>query len=81
MSTLAYAQLTNAREAAPPGTSTTTSKPGIKTYMDAFAALVPAEVLTLHALIISATTHITEGTATGAQKAATVPRWTPKTGN
>lgn len=71
MSTLAYAQLTNAREAAPPGTSTTTSKPGIQTYMDAFAALVPAEVLTLHALIISATTKIVEGTATGAGKVAT----------
>jgi hypothetical protein len=28
----------------------------LKTYADAFAALVPAEVLTLHAVIISATT-------------------------
>jgi hypothetical protein len=58
MSTLAYAQLTNAREAATPGTSTTTNKPGMQTYLDAFAALVPAEVLTLHALIISVTTEI-----------------------
>ena len=58
MSTLAYAQLTNARDQALPGTSTTTSKPGIQTYMDAFAALVPAEVLTLHALVISYTTEI-----------------------
>ena len=59
MSTLAYAQLTNARESASPGTSTTTSTPGVQTYMDAFAALVPAEVLTLHALIISSTTKVT----------------------
>lgn len=55
MSTVAYAQLTNVREAATPGTSTTTGTPGLKNYVDAFAALVPAEVLTLHALIISRT--------------------------
>jgi hypothetical protein len=29
---------------------------GLKTYVDAFAALVPAEVLTMHAVIISVTT-------------------------
>lgn len=57
MSTLAYAQITNAREAASPGTSTGSARPGMQTYLDAFAALVPAEVLTLHALIISATTE------------------------
>jgi hypothetical protein len=57
MSTFAYAQLTNARELAIPGTSSTTSSPGINTYIDAFTALVPAEVLTLHAFIISATTQ------------------------
>lgn len=62
MSTLAYAQLTNAREASKPGTSTT-QKPGIQTYMDAFAALVPAEVLTLHGLIITATMGIPKASA------------------
>ena len=56
MSTLAYASLTTAREAAAPHTSTTQS-PGVGTYIDAFAALVPAEVLTLHAVIISYTTR------------------------
>jgi len=40
---------------APPGTSTTTSAPGIKTYVDALAALVPAEVLTAHAAILTFT--------------------------
>ena len=70
MSTLAYAQLTNAREAAPPGTSTTSSKPGVQTYMDAFAALVPAEVLTLHALIIAATTEIPKAAVAAASGAA-----------
>ena len=62
MSTLAYASLTTSREAAAPGTSITTS-PGVGTYIDAFAALVPAEVLTLHALIISYTMQ-TRGNAT-----------------
>lgn len=56
MSTVAYAQLTTKREEAAPGTSSTTSGPGIKSYVDAFAALVPTEVLTLHALIVAATT-------------------------
>jgi hypothetical protein len=63
MSTIAYAQLTNVREAAAPGTSTADGgTPGLRTYIDAFAALVPAEVLTLHALIIAATTKPAPGT-------------------
>lgn len=62
MSTLAYASLTTSREEAAPGTSTTNAKPGVGTYIDAFAALVPAEILSLHALIISyATTIDTQG--------------------
>ena len=58
MSTIAYAQFTTRREAAAPGTSTSASPPGVKTYVDALAALVPAEVLTLHALILSVTTKV-----------------------
>ena len=65
MSTIAYAALTNAREASPPGTSTTTNSPGMRTYIDAFAALVPAEVLTLHALIISVTTETVQKAVAG----------------
>jgi hypothetical protein len=57
MSTLAYAQLTNMRDLAAPGTSSTTS-PGVGTYADTLAALVPAEVLSVHALVISATTEM-----------------------
>jgi hypothetical protein len=56
MSTLAYAALTTKREESAPGTSQDKQAPGLKTYVDAFAALVPAEVLTVHALIISVTT-------------------------
>ncbi len=62
MSTLAYATLTTRREAAPPGTSTSQSPPGVKSYVDATAALVPAEVLTLHAVILSITTKTHQGT-------------------
>lgn len=62
MSTLAYAAFTTNREVAKPGSSRTTSPPGVSTYVDAFAALVPAEVLTLHALILSVTTKTADGT-------------------
>jgi hypothetical protein len=56
VSTLAFAALINRREDARPGTSATTGSPGVKTYVDALTALVPAEVLTLHGLILSVTT-------------------------
>jgi hypothetical protein len=69
MSTLVYAQLTNVREGAPPGESTTTSNPGLGTYVDALAALVPSEVLSLHALII-ATLSDTTNNVTPTLKAA-----------
>ena len=59
MSTIAYAALTTRREESSPGTSQDKQSPGMKTYVDAFAALVPAEVLTVHALIISVTTETT----------------------
>jgi hypothetical protein len=71
-------QLTNAREAAQPGTSTTTAKPGMQTHLDAFAALVPAEVLTLHALIISATTEIPKKVASGDGTVAVAARILPE---
>lgn len=56
MSTLAYAAFTSRRETASPGTSTSKNPPGVSTFVDALAALVPTEVLTLHALILSVTT-------------------------
>src|SRR5258707_15229924 len=58
MSTLAYAQLTTTRDVAPPQTSTSTSPPGMKSYVDVLAALVPTEVLTLHGLMLSVTTKV-----------------------
>jgi len=72
MSTLTYAALTTRREKASPGTSRTTSPPALRTYVDAFAALVPAEVLSLHALIISYTTTTTSaGKTTSITEAGT----------
>jgi hypothetical protein len=61
MSTLAYAAITRVREAATPGTSTTDKAPGVRTYVDALAALVPAEVLAAHATILTFTTHTSDG--------------------
>lgn len=52
MSTLAYGTLTTKREVADPGTSTGTEPPGVRTYIDALAALVPAEVLAAHAVLL-----------------------------
>lgn len=70
MSTLAYAALTTKREEAPPGTSKSSSAPGVGNYVDALAAIVPTEVLTLHALILSATTTISQGTTQITDKGA-----------
>jgi hypothetical protein len=75
MSTLAYAAMTRKREESKPGTSTTTSAPGVNTYVDALAALVPAEVLTAHAAILTFTTD----TVTNAAGKATVTITQPDT--
>jgi hypothetical protein len=50
-----YAAMTAKREEAQPKTSTTNS-PGVAMYVDALAALVPAEVLAVHAAILTFTT-------------------------
>lgn len=63
VSTLAYGALTRKREAASAGTSTTTAPPAVKTYVDALTALVPAEVLALHAFIIDGTTETKKNAA------------------
>ena len=55
MSTLAYAAMTSKREVARPGASTTSDAPGVQTYVDALAALVPAEVLTVHGAVLTFT--------------------------
>ncbi len=58
MSTIIYSSLSSQREKAPPpGAAGLKSQPGVSNYLDMVAALVPAEVLSLHAVIISFTTE------------------------
>jgi hypothetical protein len=51
VSTLAYSKLTTMREETSPPPPV--QKTGVKNYVDAMAALVPSEVLALHAVIVS----------------------------
>ena len=51
MSAFLYGDVTKKRLAADPKKSTDERPPGVKTYVDTFAALVPAEVLAVQALI------------------------------
>ena len=70
MSTLLYSHLTTQRQEAPEGTSTARAvdgaapeagKPGVSPFVDAMAALIPAEVLAVHAVLISLGTKTEEG--------------------
>jgi hypothetical protein len=56
MSTVAFGALTTRREKSDSGTSKSAQPPGLNSYIDILAALVPAEVLAIHALIIAAAT-------------------------
>ncbi len=58
MSTVAFAALTTKRDQSPAGKSFDESAPGLKPYVDVLAALVPTEVLTIHAAVLSLTTTI-----------------------
>jgi hypothetical protein len=61
VSTFAYAQITKQRMDAKPNASTSTDPPGVRTWVDALAALVPAEVLAAHATLIGYMTKINPG--------------------
>ena len=61
MSTLAYANLTNVRDDTNQLESVGGEKPGVNKYVDAMAALVPAEVLALHAMLITILTESKPG--------------------
>ena len=63
MSTVLYGAVSRERVRAEPKKSKTV-KPGVKTYVDALAALVPAEVLAVHAVVISFATETVDGTTT-----------------
>lgn len=61
MSSLMYGAITRKREEAPAGQSTDDKPPGLQTYVDALAALIPAEVLSAHAVVISNVTTTKDG--------------------
>ena len=69
MSTVAFGALTTRRENSDSGTSKSTQPPGLNSYIDILAALVPAEVLAIHAIIIAAVTTTTRGQTQIAQPA------------
>jgi hypothetical protein len=52
MSSILYGAMVAKREAAQPNESTDKEPPGVSSYLDSLAALVPAEVLALHAVIL-----------------------------
>jgi hypothetical protein len=56
MSTLAYAALTTKRSLAMPDTSSSTQAPGVSTWVDSLASLVPAEVLAVHGALLAVLT-------------------------
>jgi hypothetical protein len=56
MSSFVYGAVTRKREEAPKDASTTTSPPGVRTYVDTLTAIVPAEVLVLHAFMVEQAT-------------------------
>ena len=61
MSALFYGTLTRTRYDQPREASTTTGQPGVGTYLDVVTALVPAEVLAVHAVILSVVTSSKDG--------------------
>jgi hypothetical protein len=58
VSTIAFGAFTETRKTQAKGQSSTT-RPGLGTYIDVFAALIPAEVLAAHALILTLATETT----------------------
>jgi hypothetical protein len=63
MSSFAYGALTSKRQSAPSETSLQTNPPGLGTYADTLAALVPAEAILAHAALLELSTDTTgEGT-------------------
>lgn len=76
MSTLLYAARTRQRQAGVSTVSQTPATPGSSTWLDALVALVPSEVLVIHAIAIAAGTKTLEppsGTDDGAITIITRP--------
>jgi hypothetical protein len=60
MSTIAYGALERRREQAQPNTSDSVAPPSLTNYVDTLTALIPGEVLTLHAAMLTVTTSTVE---------------------
>ena len=73
MSTIAFAALTTRRDLAARQPQGAALSPNVKTYVDAVAALIPAEVLTVHAIVLSITTTTSKGSTGDATTAITDP--------
>ena len=76
MSALVYGAVTRKRDESPKDTSTTDKgQPGVKTYIDSMAALVPAEVLLIHGLIVESATETVKGPEGRSITTITEPGW------
>ena len=58
LSTVAFAQLTAARQETDPAAPPAEKKPGTSKYVDVLAAIIPAEVIAAHALIVTEATQV-----------------------
>jgi hypothetical protein len=61
MSSIAFGALARKRQEAPANKSTDDAPPGLRSYIDTLAALVPAEVLAMHTAVMHSTTKTTKG--------------------
>jgi len=66
MSSMVYGALTGRRKRSPENKTTKEKAPGLGLWVDSFAAVVPAEVLVLHAYVLKACTDGTQITHKGA---------------
>lgn len=64
MSTLVYGAISRKRAEATANDSFHTEPPGLTAYVDALTAIVPAEVLAIHAIVISNATETIDGDTT-----------------
>jgi hypothetical protein len=74
MSSVAFGVLTTRREESDSGTSKSEQPPALNSYIDILAALVPAEVLAIHALIVATVTKTNPRGQTQITEPATL-RW------
>jgi hypothetical protein len=74
MSTVAFGALSTRREQSDSGKSTSEQPPGVSSYVDILAALVPAEVLAINSIVVASVTAQVPGGPAAAAEAGTY-RW------